>query len=358
MASKRLKPLHVCLLTNQDLDDPQVLKDDWPCDPRPFLPEATWHLTVLEDKPSAAGIVRERIEGGVHGDGTKPFDVFFNLCDGAADQPDAPGIEVILELEAAGVPYTGASSECYEPTRARMKSVCKSIGVATPASVTVQSEDDMPKVLAKLDFPMFVKHHNSYASVDISRHSKVVSEAGLRRQVRKITAKHGAALVEAYIDGPECTVLAVENPDDPESPILYTPVQYEFPEGEHFKHSDMKWVNYGGMQTCPVDDPDLAARLRDEVGRFFTAIGCAGYGRCDVRIGPDGTPYILEINTNCGVYHQPADYGSADFCLTLDPEGHEGFTRTLVKAALARVKRGWTPSRRERQVFKYARAVQ
>ena len=28
-------------------------------------------------------------------------------------------------------------------------------------------------------------------------------------------SKHGAALIEEYIDGLECTVLVVENPDDP-----------------------------------------------------------------------------------------------------------------------------------------------
>ncbi len=44
------------------------------------------------------------------------FDLFFNLCDGAADQ-DMPGIEVVRVLEDAGVPFTGASSEFYEPSQ-------------------------------------------------------------------------------------------------------------------------------------------------------------------------------------------------------------------------------------------------
>ena len=35
------------------------------------------------------------------------FDVFFNLCDGAADE-DRPGIEVVQTLEELGVPFTGA----------------------------------------------------------------------------------------------------------------------------------------------------------------------------------------------------------------------------------------------------------
>ena len=58
------------------------------------------------------------------------------------------------------------------------------------------------------------------------------------------------------------------------------------------------------MSTKPVEDPVLDARLRDEIGRFFIAIGCGGvFGRCDVRVDSEGVPYLLEINANCGVYH-------------------------------------------------------
>ena len=48
---------------------------------------------------------------------------------------------------------------------------------------------------------------------------------------------------------------------------------------------------------------------------------------------------MLEINPNCGVYYPPKDYGSADICLSLDPEGHAGFTRQLVAAAFGRHRR-------------------
>jgi hypothetical protein len=53
---------------------------------------------------------------------------------------------------------------------------------------------------------------------------------------------------------------------------------------------------------------------------------------------------MLEINANCGLYYEPEDAGSADFCLLHDPAGHEGFTRQIVRAALerhARSKRPW-----------------
>jgi D-alanine-D-alanine ligase len=48
---------------------------------------------------------------------------------------------------------------------------------------------------------------------------------------------------------------------------------------------------------------------------------------------------MLEINPNCGVYYPSADPGSADLCLAHDPEGHIGFTRQLIRAALHRQQR-------------------
>ncbi|NRA75956.1 MAG: D-alanine--D-alanine ligase, partial [Planctomycetes bacterium] len=199
-----------------------------------------------------------------------------------------------------------------------------------------RNDEDVERAAETLRFPLFVKHYSSYASVDISRRSRVVTPAGLRIQARKIMSRHGAALIEEYIDGIECTVLVAENPDDPEHPTTYTPAQYRFPEGESFKHSDLKWVDYDGLSSFAVPDPVLAQRLRDESARFFVGLKGASFGRCDIRVDQRGTPYMLELNSNCGIYYPEADWGSADICLSLDPAGHEGFTRQLVAAAFAR----------------------
>lgn len=319
--------MRICLLTTQDLDADPFPSDDWPCDPRPYIPEAQWHVAVLKGKYQSIAQVEQLIE--------QDFDLYFNLCDGAADQ-NTPGIEVIETLEKHRVPYSGASSECYEPTREQMKQVCHDLGIATPAHVFARTEEDVERAAETLRFPLFVKHHSSYASVDLSRRSKVQSPAGLRVQARKIMSRHGAALIEEYIDGIECTVLVAENPQDANHPITYTPAQYRFPEGESFKHSDLKWVEYQGLTSFPVPDPLLAARLRDESARFFVGLKGASFGRCDIRVDREGTPYMLELNANCGIYYPEADWGSADICLSLDPAGHEGFTRQLVAAALAR----------------------
>jgi len=322
--------MKICLLTTQDLDAIPFAEDDWPCDPRPFMPEADWHVENLTGKDGPARITELAEEG---------FDLFFNLCDGAADE-DRPGIEVVLTLERLGVPFSGATSNYFEPTRGEMKQqACAREGIATPAYVFAENAVDIQRAADQLTFPLFVKHHSSYASVSISRASRVATPSGLVRQANKIIRRHGRALIEEYVDGAECTVLVAENAEDPSSPITYMPVRYQFPKGESFKHANVKWVDYAGMLAFPVEDPVLNAKLRDVSARFFSALGGASFGRCDLRVDATGTPYMLEINPNCGVYFPPDDYGGADLCLENDPAGHEGFTRHLVEAALRRHER-------------------
>ena len=297
--------MRVCLLTSQDLDADPFPEDDWPCDPRPYLPEATWEVATLE-KPTAVERVRALARDG--------HDLFINLCDGAADE-DTPGIEVVRALEELGVPFTGATSAFFEPSREAMKEACREAGIATPAYVVARNEDDVERAAATLRFPLFVKHFSSYASVALSRLSRVRTPAGLRRQARKIMSRYGAALIEEYVEGIECTVLVAEDPDRPDRPTTYVPMQYRFPDGESFKLEHLKWVEYDGLSSFPVEDPVLDARLRAESARFFVALDGASFGRCDLRIDRDGTPYMLEINPNCGLDYPPTDPGSADLIL-------------------------------------------
>lgn len=318
--------MRICLLTNQDLLAVPFASDDWPCDPRPYYPEAHWEVECLKKKTSVRQVTRRIREG---------FDLFFNLCDGAADQR-IPGIEVVQTLEAHGAAFTGATSEFYEPSREAMKVACRSENIDTPNYVLARSEAEVERAADVLHFPLFVKHYSSYSSVGLSRHSRACSPAGLRRQARKIMRRHGSALIEEFIEGTECTVLVAENPDDPARPKTYTPIQYRFPDGETFKHSDLKWVDYKEMSAFPVGDVALDARLRHVSARFFVALKGASFGRCDLRVDRNGTPFMLEINPNCGVYYPPEDPGSADLCLANDPEGHVGFTRQLIRAALHR----------------------
>ena len=127
--------MRICLLTPQDLETTPFPADDWPCDPRPYLPDATWHVETLEKETSVQAIRRLAREG---------FDVFFNLCDGTPEC-NVPGIEVVRALERLNLPFTGATSEFYEPSRVTMKRVCRELGIATPAHVLARTERDVER---------------------------------------------------------------------------------------------------------------------------------------------------------------------------------------------------------------------
>ncbi len=322
--------MRICLLTTQDLDGGPLPDDDWPCDPRPFLPEADWDVVVLEKY----GAVHEVVQAVRRG-----YDLFFNLCDGAWDE-DTPGIEVVQTLERLDVPFTGAASDFYEPSREVMKRVCRAWDIPTPAYAFARTEADVRRAARDLRFPLFVKHPSSYASIGLTRDSRVDGPEALLAQAEGMMSRFGGALIEEFIEGVECTVLVAENPLDPTRPTAFRPMKYRFPEGESFKHSDMKWVEYAKMECSPVTDPELDRRLREAARRFFRGLGGSGYGRCDVRVDAEGHPFMLEMNPNCGLYYPAEDAGSADLCLLHDPAGHEGFTRQIVEAALARHARG------------------
>src|ERR1700704_3247690 len=140
--------MRICLLTNQDLLADPFAADDWPCDPRPFFSGAQWQVEYLKTSTSVEQITRCIQEG---------FDLFFNLCDGAADQ-DTPGIEVVKTLEGQGVAFTGATSEFSAPSREAMKLACRAEGIDTPDYVLAHCGADIERAAEMLRFPLFVKH--------------------------------------------------------------------------------------------------------------------------------------------------------------------------------------------------------
>jgi D-alanine-D-alanine ligase len=308
--------------------------EDWRVDPTPFLKDHDWTVEGLT-KDTAVLQLTQLARKGV--------DLFFNLCAAAWDE-EGPGIEVVQALERLKVPFTGATSEFYEPSREAMKRVCSSWAIRFPDYVLARAEADIDRAAATLRFPLIVKHPSSYSSIDLSKDSRVETTFGLRYRARAMMEKYGAALIEEFIEGREFTVLVAENPDDLAQPVTFVPVEFVFPPGESFKHSDLKWRDYHSMKEVPLHDGELGARLRTVAADFFMGMRGASFGRCDIRMDGDGELYMLEINPNCGVYYSASDPGSADLALLNDPAGHQGFTDLLIRAALARHARrqqGW-----------------
>ncbi len=321
--------MKICILDDAYENSDSIFKAyDPPADPIPYLEGHTCERHYLQK----ATAVRQ-----VHDLARRGFDVFLNLCDGSWDE-DRPGIEVVQALERLGVAFTGATAPFFDPSREQMKRVCHYRGIPTPAYVMAAGEQDLARAAA-LRFPLIVKHPNSYSSIGMTRASRVETPEALHEQAAAMIDAYGQALIEEFIEGREFSALVAENPDDAYHPIAYRPVEFHFPEGESFKHFDLKWKDYYSMTVHLFDDPALACRIQDLSRKMFLGLNGTGYGRCDLRMDEQGTVFMLEINPNCELFYAPEVSGSADFILLNDPEGHKGFVDKILRAALARQRR-------------------
>ena len=262
----------------------------------------------------------------------KKFDVYMNLCDGALDE-DRPGLDVIEALETLNLPFTGADSRFYSPTREQMQAAAEIQGIGFARGFHAKSLRDLSEA-KRLRYPLMVKHPNSYGSMGMTRDSRVETPQQLRVQAERMLEFFGGARVEEFIEGPEFTCLAVDNPEDLASPFIYPPGKVVFSDGETFLHTDAKWVQLTRIER--VDDDGLAARIRDMSKKLFIGLGGAGYGRADIRMNPDGELFALEINPNCAILYAPEDQGPADVPISFDPDGHRGFLDRVFRSAILR----------------------
>lgn len=241
-------------------------------------------------KATAVPTIRDLVRSG-------QYDVFFNLCDGAWDE-DRAGREVVEALEAFGVPFTGADAAFYDPSKALMKMMAHYEGVPTPNYVLVEHADDIEvrvervavcATLApcRLQWPTCgfrsLSSHPAATAAWASRrrlvaltHSRCGSKlAGSWRRawarlLRSLSTVQGClsnalSCATHMVAGREVTVLVVEDADAAGGVRACTPVECMFPEGQTFKHFDLKWKDWQGLRWEPLRDSTLADQVADGV---------------------------------------------------------------------------------------------
>jgi D-alanine-D-alanine ligase len=314
--------MRVCVLYEEDPDEP--------FSPAEFLAKypCEWEIVLLR-RP-----VRDTIVDLAR---QERFDVYFNLCD-APIAEDYAGIDVVQVLEELNLPFTGADSRFYDPTREEMQAAAESHGIGFARGHRVSSASELDALTANLRYPLMVKHPQSFGSTGMTRESKVQNHSQLETQFERIRAEFGSARVEEFIEGPEYNVLVVDNPEDLRHPFVYPPTQLIFPPNEEFWHTDIKWDYSVPFDFKEVKDPALAERLKSDASVLYRALGGTGYGRCDVRVGEDGSLHFLEINANPGILYRPEEYGPADYMILYDKDGYFGFFDRIFRSAIVRQK--------------------
>jgi D-alanine-D-alanine ligase-like ATP-grasp enzyme len=324
--------MKICILQSSYEGSNSIFKSvDSYCSPAPYSRGNHIFEAVLIKKATAFQQIRELSKKG--------FDVFINLCDGAFDE-DRAGFEVVQILEYFNLPFTGANSSFYEPSKEVMKMMAYYYGVRTPEFVFAYNDEDIEEAIERLNFPLIVKHYNGYSSIGMTEKSKCSNAEELRKEAKKMVKEFGGALIEEFIEGNEYTVLVTENPENPNEPYALLPIEEIFDSGETFKHFDLKWKEFNNIQWRACQDEKLAEELKEMSKKMFVALGGVGYGRTDMRVNSKGEAFFLEINPNCGIFYpkdekNPDALGSADFILVHDKNfDHHKFIEHIINCAL------------------------
>lgn len=314
--------MRICVLTDEVPED---------FDPSPYMQGFDWEMFTVTDP--VIDVLREL-------DAKKKFDVYLNICEGYEIQPDSDwqyqGIDVVHALEELNLPFTGANSKFFDPSREEMQAAADAHGVGFAKGYQVTSVEQALALVKNLRYPIMVKHPKSYGSTGMFRESRVDEPEQLAKQVERVCSEFGAARMEEFIVGKEYNVLVVDNPDDLENPIAYPPAELIFPPGEEFWHTDVKWDYNVPFDFAEVTDPALIAKLHDTAIRMYKAINGAAYGRCDIRMNEQGELFVLEINPNPAIMLAPEEYGPADYMILYDKGGYKLFFERIIKHALTR----------------------
>jgi D-alanine-D-alanine ligase len=223
--------------------------------------------------------------------------VFIALHGGAGENGT---LQALLDL--AGIPYTGSGvlSSALAMDKVMSKRIFKVEGIPTPEWVERWAPEDPAApwnpdlTKAELEslggYPVIVKPNEEGSSVGISL---ARNGAELRAGMEDARRYGRCVLVEQFIEGRELTVGVID--------------QHTLPVVEIIPHEG--WYDYEHKYTSGASRYEVPAKLPPEMSeelfalslRACRALRTKGVARVDFRLGADGVPQCLEVNTVPGL---------------------------------------------------------
>lgn len=227
------------------------------------------------------------------GEALAPTGMVFNMAYGI--QGDARYTHVPAALEMAGIPYTGSSplGHALALDKVVTKVLMMSSGVSTPAFRVMMSASDSDE---GLNYPLVVKPRHESTSYGLQLvHNRTELDAAVAAIVEKYQQ---SALVEEYIDGREVAIGLLGNAHA---------MEYLWPVELDFGNRALRLVTWDDKyhkradeptKVCPAPlSPELLAECNAASLATFEACHLRDYARVDIRIDPQGRPFVLEINS-------------------------------------------------------------
>src|SRR5215469_5888649 len=215
-----------------------------------------------------------------------PADVIFPVLHGQFGESG----ELQEILEQRGIPFVGSGSKASKlgMDKVATKQAWEKAGLPTPKYRIVTAED---RPFPEIEHSCVVKAIASGSSIDVYV-CKAPAElpAQAREAMEKVVARHGRALVEQFISGPELTVGLLE--EKPLAPIRIVPKREFFDYEAKYKASDTEHRFDTGLPANLIEECRELARNANQV------VGARDLARIDIMIDQQTSkPYLLEINT-------------------------------------------------------------
>jgi len=203
------------------------------------------------------------------------------------------------------VPYTGSPPFCLFLCRRKgfTKKILLQSGIKTPRFRILEEPVIEPN--HGLYYPLIVKPSLQDGSTGVEADSVVYDYSQLLRRLDRIFAEFKSpVLVEEFILGKELHVSILGNNPPRVLPLEefnFSELQEDHPPLITY---DIKWnplspAYHKVHSFCPAEvDARTEELVREQALRAYEATFCRDYARIDVRLGRDGTPYILEVNPN------------------------------------------------------------
>jgi D-alanine-D-alanine ligase len=256
------------------------------------LREAGHHVTTYDLSARPGRGVREFVTSR----GLEASDVVFIALHGGEGEDGR--IQALLDL--MGKPYTGsgvlASALCMD--KALSKILFERHGILTPAWFEMSGTEagsgglrEVGKKVASIGgYPVVVKPVDQGSTIGISIAG---GASGLEPAIALARRYSERLIFERYIPGRELSVAIVGEEVFPVIEIV--------PE-DGFYDYERKYTKGKSSYHCPAGiDDALSKRISGEAFAAYKVLGCEGFARVDLRLGEDGSPYFLEINTIPGM---------------------------------------------------------
>lgn len=195
------------------------------------------------------------------------------------------------------IPYTtcGQFQAALTFNKAMCNTVLKQLGFACGKSVFVHQGKsyDAEAIANEIGFPCFVKPSEAGSSYGVS---KVKTIEDLPKAIESAWEHSKVVIIESFLEGREITCGVHNFNGEPEA----LPLTEIITKNEFFDFQ-AKYQGASEEITPAQVDEETKLRIQNTAKDIFVALEMNAICRVDFMVNPNGTPYVIEINTVPGL---------------------------------------------------------